>query len=183
MCSNPFRPQWCPAGTRCCRTHKDTGLFGIHVGKCILGKVMENSHLYKLRFYSIHSKFVWLIQSNYCIWVTVCGLTVCPVTMKTPCELSFLWGDKVLLIFASLIIKVSKIGQLCCADGLTGDSSRAPLMLHESEMFCWNGQKYNTVCWVFKGNLICSQRHFKFCQLQKGFCFYGISRPFYYRCC
>ncbi len=99
VCSNPFRPQWCPARTRCCRTPKDTGLFGKHVGKCILGKVMENSHLYKLLFYSIHSKFVWLIQSNYCIWVTVCGLTVCPVTMKTPCELSFLWGDKVLLIF------------------------------------------------------------------------------------
>lgn len=40
VCSNPFRPQWCPAGTRCCRTPKDTGLVGKHVGKCILGKVM-----------------------------------------------------------------------------------------------------------------------------------------------
>lgn len=99
VCCNPFKPHWCPAGTRYCRTSKDTGLVGKHVCKCILRQVMENSHLYKLLFYSIHSKFVWLIQSNYCIWVTVCGLTACSFAVKTPRELSFLWGDKVLLIF------------------------------------------------------------------------------------
>lgn len=83
--SNPFKPHWCPTSTRCCWTFKDK-----HVSKCIIELVMKNSHLHKLLFYSICSKLVWLIQDNYWFWVTVCGLTVCPVAVKTPCELSFL---------------------------------------------------------------------------------------------
>lgn len=89
--SNPFKPHWCPTSTRCCWTFKDSK----HVSKCNLELEMKNSHLYKLLFYSICSKIVWLIQSNYGFWVTACGLTVCPVTVKTPCELSFFRGDKV----------------------------------------------------------------------------------------
>lgn len=53
--SYPFKSHWCPAST-VGPLRAQIWLANKHVSECIIELVMENSHLYKLLFYSIYSK-------------------------------------------------------------------------------------------------------------------------------
>ncbi len=61
VCSNPFRPQWCPAGTRCCRTLEDTGLVG-----WMYFRESGGALLFIQAAFLQYSLQMCLIQCNYC---------------------------------------------------------------------------------------------------------------------